>query len=625
MAKHLKSRPLFAQNAPVKKRSLFDAQFSFLPAVWGWVKRIAMGLGFLALFQFVVLLFLLPVIMKGPIAPPLPSAVVLYLDLDEPLSDVPAQASFADPFAPVSMTLREHVNVIRAAADDARVQGMVVRLRNAPISLTQSYELHQALDAFKDAGKFAHIYSTSYGEGVGGMGRYYFASAFDQIWMMPLGIVSVAGLNAELPYFREGLGKLGVEPQFFQRNEYKTAYESVTNREMSAQNREMMERLLDDLRVELSEGIAAHRGVAVSQFEALVDVGLLTAQEALDGGLITHADYVDVLIEDIKEATTGDRSASDELFVTFGQYAAQMDAVKSQEKIALIHAVGAIMPRADGGAPLGASGVAAADEIAPAILAAADDEDVAAIVLRIDSPGGSPTASESILRAIEKAKEKDKRIVVSMGAAAASGGYWIAAYADEIFVMPSTITGSIGVVGGKFSLAALWDKMGVNWERLGWGENAAVMSFNTPFSKGEAARFNVMLDAIYEAFIARVSKGRDMAPEAVEAIAGGRVWTGVRAVENGLADQIGGLQDALEFAAVESGFEGVDEVEVIVLPKPKSPFEELVMLLEGQVSLGRFMRENTHIFEAFSSVSRGAWEAQHADVLSVYDPPFITQ
>ncbi|MGH1397878.1 MAG: signal peptide peptidase SppA [Alphaproteobacteria bacterium] len=621
MAKNFKSRPLFARHDgdAVKKKNPFDVDWVVLPMLWGWVKRVAMGLGFLVLFQALVLVLILPSLLKGGSAPALPDEMVLYMNIDAPIAEVAAAASFSDPFAGHDLLLREYVDALHAAADDARVKGLVVRLRNAPVTLSQSQELHKAIARVKEAGKFTAVYSTSYGEGGGGLGRYYFASVFDEIWMMPLGVLDISGVNAEVPYFRAVLDKIGVEPQFFQRKDYKTAYESVTNREMSVAQRETFERLIGDLRGEIEGSVSRNRGISVEALTALVDQGFLSADDARAAGLITHADYADVLIEDIKERVTGSRDAEDDLFVSLSAYAVQVeDEASSEGEIAVIYAVGAIMPSDEGGAPLGTSGIAAADEIAPAILDAADDDAVEAIVLRVDSPGGSPSASESILRAVRKAQAKGKKVVVSMGATAASGGYWISAYADEIFVLPTTVTGSIGVVGGKFSLARLWQDLGLKWERISWGENSGMMSMNSPFSKSEAKQFNAMLDDIYDAFIVRVADGRNMSPDAVEAVAGGRVWTGVRAVENGLADQIGGLEDAIDYTAREIGYSGADDVAVRVYPAPKSPLEQLMLLLEGQVAIGEFMRGNAHVFEAFAPLSRAVWEAKHSQDLGVY-------
>ena len=620
MSKSFKHRPLFAQNLP-KEVTKPKIRWKAFPVIWEALKRAAMALGFLVLLQLVIVLLVVPVFFpKG--APPLPREMVLYLTLDDAIAETPKDVSFADPFAPPALTARQVVETLDRAALDDRVKGFVLRINSGgAVGVSHVQEIHEALKRYKASGKFAYVYSSSYGEGVGGLSRYYLASAFDEIWMQPLGVVSVGGFNAEIPYFRETLDKLGVKPEFFQRKDYKTAYESMTNKAMSDENREMVERLIDDIAGVLVADIARYRDMSSAAFEDLVDTGLLTGQEALRAGLITHADYADVMVGNIKESVTGSREAHDDLFVNFRRYAA---AVKDKplraghkNSVALVYASGAIVPSADQGG-LGGDGVAAADEIASAILDAAENPAVRAVVLRIDSPGGSPTASETILRAVENAQARGKPVIVSMGATAASGGYWIAAYADQIFVQPTTITGSIGVVGGKFSLAEMWDKIGVNWDSVERGENASMWSMNEPFSESEAARFNVMLDTIYEAFVARVAKGRDMSPEDVDAIAGGRVWSGVRAVEIGLADQFGGLDAALDYAAQEIGRKSRADLNVVVMPKPKTALEQIVMMLEGQVALGRFMQDNAAVFDLLSPLSDAAVQARRPQDFMTY-------
>ncbi len=578
-------------------------------------------LGFVMILNAVLMLMLMPVLMGGGggAVPSFPDDMILYVELEDGFSELSEGGSFSDPFAPESLTVRQIVDALDVATLDPRVKGMVARMRSGNFALTQVYEVREALMRFRAAGKFAHIYSSSFGGSGGGLGRYYLASAFDEIWMQPLGIVTISGISAEIPFLRGVLDKIGVQPQFFQRKDYKTAYESLTNKKISKYNKEAMEVLIADIRDELMGIIPAERGIEKKVFERLVDKGLFTAQEAEKAGLITKADYGDVLLDNIAEAMTGERDAEALDFVDFDEYAhvvlterqggAGLMGGSSKPKVALVYAVGAIMPDEDGG-PMSGGQVAAASEIAPAILRASKDENVKAIILRVDSPGGSPTASESILRAVEKAKERGKIVVVSMGSVAASGGYWISAYADRIFVLPTTLTGSIGVVGGKFSLSALSEKLGVNWAKISWGKNAGMWSMNTPFNASEAERINAMMDQVYDSFLERVSKGRGMEEAAVDKVAGGRVWTGRRAVDVGLADDIGGLNAALDYAAVAIGEDDHHDLQVEIFPKPKTVFEEIIELLEGQVMMGQavFMQQKvmSGALEAFQPALEAA-------------------
>lgn len=621
MPKNFRHRPLYSNDtAKDGRRSKID--WVILPFLWTGVKRIAMALGFLVLLQIFILIIVMPAFFKNG-APPLPKEIVLFYTFDGSLGELAHEASFADPFAPPSFTVREMVGALDRAATDDRVKGFVARMNDGPIGLVHAQEIRAALLRFKEAGKFAYIYSPSYGDSAGGLGRYYLASAFDEIWMQPMGIVTITGVSAEMPFLRGVLDKIGVEPNFYKRKDYKTAYENLTDSSISPENKEMITRLIGDIRDEILAVIPEARGMEPKAFAKLVDKGLFTALEAKEANLITAADYGDVMAGNIKEAITGERESTDDLFVSVEGYA---DATRGSSKlsasapgVALIYAVGAIMPTSDSSSPVPGGGVAAADEIAGAIIKASEDDAIKAIVMRIDSPGGSPTASETILRAVERAQEKGKPVVVSMGTTAASGGYWIAAYADQIFVLPATITGSIGVLGGKFSAGDLWDKVGVNWDIISWGKNSDMWSFNKPFSESEAERINAMLDAIYEGFLARVAKGRKMGMAEVDKIAGGRVWSGKRAVEIGLADQIGGLDSALDYTATLVGKADRTDLDVYIYPKPKTPFERVLELLEGQVMLGQSVRSNAALLEWLQPISGTLNRVQNPRDFAVFD------
>lgn len=580
----IKHRLLFASPVPahVRKPKIY---YRALPIIWLALKRTCMVLG-----AFTLVIILLSYWIASSVSPAskpsLPREMVLILPLDADPGEVPEPTTFATP----TPTVRELVDTIDRATTDSRVKGIYARMESGTFSMSRSEEIREAIKRFEAAGKFAYIYSSSYGQGAGDLGRYYLASAFQEIWMQPMGIVSIAGVRAEVPFARETLNKIGIQPQFYKRKEYKTAYESLTNSEMSDANREEMSELVADIRTQVLKDIPSERGMDAAAFEKLVNHGLFTAPEALKEKLVTNLDYADVLVDRIKKDVTGDEEADDSLFVDIAEYGDATNWEQSERNfvqksfggtypsVALVYIVGAIMD-----SNVGSEGsVAAADQIAPAILEAADDESIQAIVLRIDSPGGSPVASETILRAVERAKKKGKPIIVSMGPTAASGGYWVAAYADQIFASPTTLTGSIGVLGGKVSAGKLWEKIGVNWDKsIQWGQNAGLWSMNTPFSETEAARINAMLDNVYSSFVERVAKGRGLSTEQVDKIAKGRVWTGRRAVEIGLVDQLGGLREALNYTAQILEQKDKSEISVVVMPKPKTALERLMELVEN--------------------------------------------
>ncbi len=597
-------------------------RWKLLPILWMALKRTCTFLGAVVLVMVVLSAWALGPYMQD-IEQELPERVVLHMKLDGKLDDLPKETSLTDPFSEDVKTVRNYINALERAKNDSRVLGLYAEMRNVSIGVAHIQELRAAIKDFRESGKFAYIYAPSYR---GGLGQYYLADAFDEIWMQPMGIVLLNGLNVETPFMRDVLDKVGVEPQMFQRKEYKGAYESLTNSNISKANKESTQVLIQDLAGVILKDIEDGSEL---DFKALVDRGLFLDQEAFNAGLVDHLNYIDELFLTVNEKVTGDPKKKDFTYISFKSYVAeplQRNAFSPPEEdspkpnVALVYAVGAIM---DGDKKGNSSddGIAGAEDIADALYSAAEDSSIKSVVLRVNSPGGSPVASETILRAIEKIQEEGKTVTVSMGPVAASGGYWISAYADEIFVLPSTITGSIGVLGGKFSLEKLWQNVGVNWSRTSWGENAGMWSMNTPFSEGEAGRMNAMLDHIYDSFVARVAQGRDMNVQDAEKIARGRVWSGVKAVELGLADQFGGLNEALDYAAaqIDEDYTRAD-VDVVVLPKPLSAIERFVELLEGQVSAGRSFGVMVEYLEPFEPMIEQFMVMQDVRVGRVYSP-----
>ncbi|MGH1376425.1 MAG: signal peptide peptidase SppA [Alphaproteobacteria bacterium] len=601
----LKRKNLFSSPVPkvVEKPKV---KWRILPILWMAFKRTCTFVGGVVLITAIFTSMMVSSVIDKETNVSLPEKMVLVMNLEGEIGDLPKKVSLVDPLAERGAMMKSFIDAIYRAKDDPRVDGIYARLGQMQFSLAHIQELRKALHDFRSVGKFTYIYAPSYS---GGLGQYYMVSAFEEIWMQPMGIVAITGLNAEMPFLRNVLDKVGIEPQFMQRKEYKSAYESLTNAQMSDASREAMSALIGDIADTIKADISKDRGIAEGDVKKLVDMGVLLSQDALDGKLISVVDYEDQLIEKINKDMTGD-AHSEAPYVDFSVYAQGTSPGEDQDmlmqalqieqedeqtggvpRVALIYAVGAIMDTDGSSARVGGvdNGIAAADEISAALLEAAEDYTINAVVLRVNSPGGSPIASETILRAVEKVKEQGKSVIVSMGPAAASGGYWISASADQIFVLPSTLTGSIGVLGGKVSAQKLWENIGVQWDGISWGENSGIWSMNTPFSESEAQRMSIMLDHIYDNFIERVAKGRDMSIQDVEKIARGRVWSGKRAVEIGIADQFGGLNEALDYAAKQAGGTNRHDVDTVILPKPLTALEQFIKLLEGQVIAGEMI------------------------------------
>ena len=552
---------------------------------WNWpsivgraIKKACMVIGAVVLFS-ALLTFCAGTMLSDKKAL-VPGEFILSLTIDSGVGEQGREPTFLAPFPFSRPTVRQIVDSLDRAATDHRVKALLVNLETGGVDLAHIQEIRAAVKRFRASGKPSAVYSSSYGDFGAGLGNYYFASAFDKIWMQPVGMLSIAGIGMEMPFVKTLLEKIGARAQFFQREEYKNAMESFTATRMSGPSRESVSDLVDGLAAQMAGDIAADRGIKVPAFKALVDKGLLTGQEALDARLIDRLDYADTLVAETQDAVGGSADDDEPALVALEDYVALAPAQRGP-KVALVYVAGMIAPGGSG------EGVADADRIANAILDAAYDDRYKVIVVRIDSPGGSPTASETIRRAIVKAKGEGKDVIVSMGPVAASGGYWIAADASRIYALPATLTGSIGVVMGKFELSALWEKLGVNWEQTTWGANAGLWSVNQPFSAAQAERMNVLIDDIYTSFIQRVAAGRNMTPEQVRAIAKGRAWTGETAKTIGLVDEIGGLDVALDDAAKTAGADGRHKISIDVLPQPEGPFEQLLSLFGAEARIGK--------------------------------------
>lgn len=578
------------------------------------VKRICLFIGGVLFFSFMVG-FIIGLVFGG--SKKLPDDMVLVLNVTDPIGETEHARSLVDPLAAAGITIGDLIETLDDARTDDRVRGILVSLDNAGIQLAHIQELRAAVHRFRAAGKFAHIYTSSFADLGSGMGAYYLASAFDSIWMQPVGMVSMTGLSLEMPFARGVLDKIGAKAEFLQREEYKSAMESFTNDKMSGPNREAMQSILDDLSKQIVTDIAEDRKMTPSKVQELIDQGLLTGKNALAAGVIDRLDYADVLVDKLREEITGKAGGDEPPLVFVEDYFAAEQAKKdagATANTALVHVSGEIIPGYDP-----EPGYATGDYIAGGIMDAADDEDIRAIVVRVDSPGGSPSASETIRRALVYAKEKGKKVVVSMGPVAASGGYWVSVDADHIFAMPSTLTGSIGVIMGKFELSALWDKVGVNWESISWGRNARMWSTNSPMSDTERESLNIAIDDTYDSFIERVSQGRKIPVDQVRSIAKGRAWTGTQAQANGLVDKVGGLDAALDYAAVQIGLEDRTKLEVRVVPEPLTTFEQLMNLLGTQVSMGSYSEQLSLLMGVVMPQARKAEVMTRLGPVQAYD------
>ncbi|MFF0307856.1 signal peptide peptidase SppA [Streptosporangium sp. NPDC004379] len=497
--------------------------------------------------------------------------LVLELDLTEGLLDGPP----ADPLnAVLSMRrprLSDVLSGLKRARTDTRVRALVVKIGTRPLGLAMVQELRQAVTRLREAGKLTVAFAETFGEFGAGTVPYYLATAFERVYLQPSGDVGLTGVAIEQRFLKGALGKLGVDYQVGQRHEYKTAANTFTQDHMTEAHRESMGRITESITEQVVAGVAEGRGIEPAKVRELVDRGPFIGAEAVEAGLVDRMAYRDEVYAEVKKAAGED---SQLLYVT--RYARGPLAKKlprpGEDVVALVHGNGAVRLGRSGRSPLGGGGAMGSDTVCAALRAARNDDHVKAVVFRVDSPGGSYVASDAIWREVVLTREAGKPVVVSMGDLAASGGYMVSMAADAIVAQPGTLTGSIGVFGGKAVIGGLLEKIGISSETVGEGANAGMFSPTNAFSEEQWARINAWLDRVYDDFVAKAADGRDLPRERVHELARGRVWTGADAHAHGLVDELGGLEDALALARKKAGLAA--DAQVRVYPR-LSPLERL--------------------------------------------------
>jgi protease-4 len=488
-----------------------------------------------------------------------PRAATLVAGTDEPdeslvhprtrvptvtLEDTPPYQERLGLFGGGRETWLEVLERLRRAETDREVKGLTLVLDGVGLSMARARELRDRIASMEAQGRpvVAYLRNPSATE-------YYVASAAGRVVMHPAGELDLKGLAVELQHFRGLFDKVGVKPEFVKRAEYKSAPESYTETEPTVPNLEMTTKLVEGLYEELLARIADGRGVEREVVRAWIDGGPHSADEALAASMIDALAYPDQLAKEASEHQQTDVDPDDDLLADPVAHSAWED----PKQIAIVYVEGAIVggESSPGGLLSGRS--TGSDSVVRALERVKEDPRIRAVVLRVDSPGGSAFASDEIWRAAELVQEEGKPVVVSMGGVAASGGYYVSAGADAIWAEPTTITGSIGVFSGKFSTSGLQDKLGVNTVTVARGRNATVQSVNTPWDDVQRARMQALVDHTYAQFKSRVAEGRGLDDVEVEAVARGRVWLGEAAKERGLVDELGSFQDAIADARSRAG------------------------------------------------------------------------
>lgn len=460
-------------------------------------------------------------------------------------------------------SLAELYPAFRAAREDGGVRGLAVYIQDADFGLAKAQELRRQFTALRGAGKFVECYLETAGEGSNGTLAYYLATGCDRIHLAPAGDLNLLGLYVESRFLRGALDKLKIDPVFNRVGRYKSAVETYTETEFSPESREAIEAVLDGYYTQIVTAVAEARKKNAEEVRWLINGAPYGSEDALRRGLIDEISFPDQFRDHVAK-----RAGGDPALLPIEDYRPRPDI--APQRIAVVFALGAIVRGAGGTAPWTGEIFLGSDDMAALLRDLAEDEAVAAVVLRVDSPGGSALASDLILREVERLKE-EKPVVVSMSDLAASGGYYIAAKADKIVAEPATLTGSIGIFGGKFITRRFeQETLGLTHETLKRGANADIYSSLEPYTPEQNLRVQLLMDRAYATFVGHVAKGRRMSLQQVEGVASGRVWTGAAASKIGLVDDLGGLDRAIELARAEAGIAPGDGAGVDFYPEPPS-------------------------------------------------------
>jgi protease-4 len=540
--------------------------------LWGIVKSVLNTIARVVAFVVILVIILAGIgLVSGD---GLPSSMVLELDARKSIGDKSANGLL--DLGDRSLSVMDIVMTLDRAERDARVKGVFMRVGSGDLSVPRAEELRDALKRFRAAGKFVIAHSQSFYSG--GLGDYVVAAASDEIWMQPVSTFFSAGSSSSTLFLKGLFDKVEATPQFVQRREYKNAVNMFTETDFTPAHREATLRILQSWYDSSVDQVAMDRSLTRDALVSVLDSAPVAVEEVQQKGLITHIGYDDEAREAAEQKAGGDPTVTG--FDRYSQATQGQAAPSGAPTIALVHAAGEIL-EGDNDSPLSDNVDSIyGDVFAKAIRDATDDDSVRAILLRVDSPGGSAIASDQILQAVKKAKAAGKPVVVSMGSVAASGGYYISLAADRIIALPGTLTGSIGVLWGKVAVGRSMGLVGVTARELGIGQNALFLSGVTPWTEAQLAKVNEQADIVYADFTSKVAEGRKMPIDRVENVARGRVWTGADALERGLVDELGGFWAAVDDVKMLAGIDADTRVRFKTYPASEGFFGAVSRLLE---------------------------------------------
>lgn len=519
---------------------------------------------------------------------------VLTLRIEGEIEEQPPQDPLTEALFGARLTVTDIVEALDRAETDPRITGIEMRVSESTMSMGKIQEIQQKIREFNRQGKFSVAY-LEYATNR----SYYLASACQTVVLLPTSLFHVRGLMTSTTFLRGTLDKLGIYPDLYHIGEYKNAMNVFTEKKYTPAHREADQALLEDLYRQFLRGVAEGRGMKLEEVERAIEKGPYTSQEALAAKLVDRLAYADEARDLIKQKNRGSDNR-----LNLAEYLRRTER-GGGAKLAVIYATGTILPGRSGSSPFEGA-VMGSETIAEQFRRAREDASIKAVILRVDSPGGV-SFSSAIIRHEVVVTKRVKPVVVSMSDLAASGGYAIAMSANKIVAEPGTITGSIGVYGGKYNLLGLYQKLGLSKDYIPTTENSTIDYPFQNFTPAQRESILKYMRDIYGSFIQGVAEGRHMKVEAVDKIGQGRVWSGERARQLGLVDELGGLDTAITAAKTLAKIPLSERVSLVYLPPPKSLLEKMRDLL-GDMSVltrGATLRRQLECIEALARVP--AW------------------
>lgn len=538
---------------------------------------------------------------------PLPDNAILTVNFDKPLPEY-YENNILSPFPQeAQLSFYDMIKTLNIAATDKRIKALAAEINLSSLGAAQIQELRRTIKYFRSKGKKAYIYSSGMGSLGGGTSEYYLASAFDEIWMQPNTEIGITGVSIEVPFLRAVLDKIGVTPEFYARYEYKNAMSSLLDKTLSPQYKSEIVKLGGTMYYQMIQGIATDRDISTDNLMKLVDKAPIIAEDGLKNKLVDKIAFKSDYLAEIR------KQHDNATLYPVVNYVHQVQDMRGKlPQIALLVLEGEIIDGQDGNVNMWQNGIISDGFVLKQLEEIAKLPNIKGLIVRINSPGGSYNASAEIWHAINSLKKnKNIPVVVSMGDTAASGGYFIALAGDYILAEPLTLTGSIGVLGGKVVLESLWKKLGVNWEGLKFGENAGILSTNRKFSQSEKQAFNRSLDNVYRDFTSKVSETREIPLADLDKLARGRVWSGINAAQNKLVDANGGIGEALIKTAELIGADEDTNYRIVTFPRAKTLAEKINEFLGAapSVSLQNLAKESGLPWQEFQMLRRLQYDA----------------